>query len=81
MIREEILSYFSLERELHISLSKYINDIRINTDYDKVPFDIKTIANAGNGVLYVVVEYKMEKQHDYNVEVSYSVNMDDLGRY
>lgn len=81
MIREEILKYFSLERELHQSLINYINDIRINTAYDKVPFNIKIISNDGNGLLYVVVEYKMEDQHNYNVEVSYSIKMDDLGRY
>lgn len=81
MIREDILKYFSLERELNTSLTNYINDIRIGTDYDKVPFDIKKIINNGNGILYVIIEYKMEEQHNYNVEISYSINMNDLNRY
>ena len=80
MIREDIYKYFILESQLYTSLMSWVQNIRINTEYANLPYQIKTIANGNGGVILLTVIYKVGDDH-HDKEVSYTVPIDDLARY
>lgn len=80
MIREDVYKYFTLEAQLYENLMRWIRDIRINTEYDNLPYQIKTIANGNGGIILLTVIYKVGNDH-HDEEVSYTVPIDDLARY
>ena len=76
MNKEDIYAFFKLESQLHMALENWVKKITIDTEFYKVPFEIKCISNDGNGVLHICVNFKQNEVS--NQDICYSVIIDDL---